>query len=59
MQPHQIVSREEWIEARKAHLAREKELTQAQYQPGPPRPPAVRCDPRPASAHRIDQTGSK
>jgi predicted dithiol-disulfide oxidoreductase (DUF899 family) len=29
MQPHQIVSREEWIEARKAHLAREKELTQA------------------------------
>jgi len=29
MQPHQVVSREEWIEARQAHLAREKELTQA------------------------------
>jgi len=29
MQPHKIVSREEWIEARKAHMAREKELTQA------------------------------
>jgi predicted dithiol-disulfide oxidoreductase (DUF899 family) len=29
MQPHQIVSRQEWIEARKAHLAREKELTRA------------------------------
>jgi predicted dithiol-disulfide oxidoreductase (DUF899 family) len=27
MQPHKIVSREEWIEARKAHMAREKELT--------------------------------
>jgi len=29
MQPHKIVSREEWIEARKALMAREKELTQA------------------------------
>ena len=29
MQPHKIVSREQWIEARKAHLAHEKELTQA------------------------------
>jgi predicted dithiol-disulfide oxidoreductase (DUF899 family) len=29
MQTHQIVSREEWIAARKAHMAREKELTQA------------------------------
>jgi len=27
MQPHKIVSREEWIEARKAHMAREKEFT--------------------------------
>jgi predicted dithiol-disulfide oxidoreductase (DUF899 family) len=29
MQPHRIVSREEWIEARKAHMAREKELMRA------------------------------
>ena len=29
MQPHSIVSREEWIAARKTHLAHEKELTQA------------------------------
>src|ERR1700686_402276 len=29
MQPHQIVSREEWIETRKAHLAHEKEYTRA------------------------------
>ena len=29
MQPHKIVSRQEWIEARKSHLAREKELTRA------------------------------
>src|SRR5215218_10313503 len=29
MQPHKIVSREAWIEARKIHLAHEKELTQA------------------------------
>ena len=29
MQPHNIVSREEWTAARKAHLAREKELTRA------------------------------
>ena len=29
MQTHKIVSREEWISARKAHMAREKELTQA------------------------------
>ena len=28
MQEHTIVSREEWIEARKAHLAKEKEFTQ-------------------------------
>src|SRR4051794_14621889 len=27
MSNHQIVSREEWIEARRAHLAKEKELT--------------------------------
>ena len=27
MQPHKIVSREEWLAARKAHLAHEKELT--------------------------------
>lgn len=29
MQPHKIVSREEWIEARKAHMAHEKELMRA------------------------------
>ena len=29
MQPHKIVSREEWIEARKALLAREKDFTHA------------------------------
>ncbi|SHG31183.1 DUF899 domain-containing protein [Bradyrhizobium erythrophlei] len=29
MQPHQIVSREEWIAARKTHLDREKEFTKA------------------------------
>jgi predicted dithiol-disulfide oxidoreductase (DUF899 family) len=29
MQPHSIVSREEWIAARKAHLAHEKEYTKA------------------------------
>src|SRR3954452_3089233 len=29
MQPHQIVSREQWIEARRAHLAHEKEFTRA------------------------------
>jgi predicted dithiol-disulfide oxidoreductase (DUF899 family) len=29
MQPHQIVSREQWIAARKAHLAHEKEYTLA------------------------------
>src|SRR5262249_32491014 len=29
MQPHSIVSREEWIEARKAHMVREKEFTRA------------------------------
>ena len=29
MQPHNVVSREAWIVARKAHLAHEKELTQA------------------------------
>jgi predicted dithiol-disulfide oxidoreductase (DUF899 family) len=29
MQPHKIVSRQQWIEARKVHLAHEKELTQA------------------------------
>jgi len=29
MQPHKIVSRQEWIEARKSHLAREKEFTRA------------------------------
>jgi predicted dithiol-disulfide oxidoreductase (DUF899 family) len=29
MQTHKIVSREEWIAARKVHMAREKELTQA------------------------------
>lgn len=29
MQPHKIVSREDWIEARKAHMAHEKELTRA------------------------------
>jgi len=29
MQPHRVVSREEWIEARKAHLAHEKEYTRA------------------------------
>ena len=29
MQPHQIVSREEWIAARKAHLDHEKEFTKA------------------------------
>jgi predicted dithiol-disulfide oxidoreductase (DUF899 family) len=29
MQPHPIVSREQWIEARRAHLAHEKEFTRA------------------------------
>ena len=29
MQPHAVVSREEWIAARKAHLAHEKEHTYA------------------------------
>jgi predicted dithiol-disulfide oxidoreductase (DUF899 family) len=29
MQPHRIVSRQEWLEARRAHLAHEKELTRA------------------------------
>ena len=29
MEPHKIVSRQEWIEARKAHLAHEKEFTRA------------------------------
>jgi len=29
MQPHQIVSREEWIAARKTHLDHEKEFTKA------------------------------
>jgi predicted dithiol-disulfide oxidoreductase (DUF899 family) len=29
MEPHRIVSREQWIEARKAHMAHEKELTRA------------------------------
>src|SRR6202162_3327841 len=29
MQPHNIISREEWIAARKAHLAHEKEFTRA------------------------------
>jgi predicted dithiol-disulfide oxidoreductase (DUF899 family) len=34
MQPHRIVSREEWIKARKAHLAHEKELTRARERLG-------------------------
>src|ERR1700753_2504232 len=29
MQPHRVVSREEWIAARKAHLVHEKEYTRA------------------------------
>ena len=29
MQPHKVVSREEWLTARKAHLAKEKEFTRA------------------------------
>ena len=29
MQPHKIVSRQDWIEARKAHMAHEKEFTRA------------------------------
>jgi predicted dithiol-disulfide oxidoreductase (DUF899 family) len=29
MQPHKVVSREQWIEARKAHMAHEKEFTHA------------------------------
>ena len=29
MQPHKVVSREQWIEARKAHMAHEKEFTRA------------------------------
>jgi predicted dithiol-disulfide oxidoreductase (DUF899 family) len=29
MQPHKIVSREEWIAARKAHMTHEKEFTRA------------------------------
>ena len=27
MQPHKVVSREEWLKARKAHLKNEKALT--------------------------------
>lgn len=34
MQSHKIVSRQEWIEARKAHLAHEKELTRARERLG-------------------------
>ena len=33
MQQHKIVSREEWIEARKAHLLHEKQLTRARERP--------------------------
>ena len=36
MQPHKIVSRAEWIEARRAHMAHEKEYRvrlRDQYQP--------------------------
>ncbi len=29
MEPHKIVSREDWMVAHKAHLAREKEFTRA------------------------------
>src|SRR5262245_33187946 len=29
MQPHKVVSREEWLAARKTHLAHEKEFTRA------------------------------
>jgi predicted dithiol-disulfide oxidoreductase (DUF899 family) len=32
MTTHRIVSREEWIEARKQHLAKEKELTRLRDQ---------------------------
>jgi predicted dithiol-disulfide oxidoreductase (DUF899 family) len=32
MQPHKIVTQEEWLAARKAHLAREKELTRLRDQ---------------------------
>jgi len=32
MEPHKVVSREEWLAARKAHLAREKEFTKARDQ---------------------------
>lgn len=32
MQPHKIVSRDQWLAARKAHLAREKELTRLRDQ---------------------------
>ncbi len=32
MQPHQVVSREQWMEVRKVHLAHEKELTRAREQ---------------------------
>jgi predicted dithiol-disulfide oxidoreductase (DUF899 family) len=32
METHKIVSRDEWIEARKQHLAREKELTRLRDQ---------------------------
>ena len=34
MQPHAVVSREEWIAARKAHLAHEKEYTKARERLG-------------------------
>src|ERR1700716_2538088 len=34
MQPHKIVSREQWIEARRAHLAHEKEFTRARERLG-------------------------
>ena len=34
MQPHTVVSREEWIAARKAHLAHEKEYTKARERLG-------------------------
>ena len=33
MQPHKIVSRDEWIDARKSHLVREKELTRLRDKP--------------------------
>ncbi len=57
MQPHKIVSREQWIEARKAHLAHEKEYTKARDRLSEERRalPWVKLD----KAYRFDGAGGK